>query len=121
MTSMIMSPPAESCSSAEITQSQAGAGDAVLFLHGSASSARMWRAAAQALPPCYRALMPDLIGYGGAAAWPADAPFDIAAEARALEPVLPGGASITSSDTPTAAWWRCGSRSPIRRGFARSS
>ncbi len=36
-------------------------GDTVLFLHGTASSGRMWRAAAQALAP-HRAVAPDLIG-----------------------------------------------------------
>ena len=63
-------------------------GDTVLFLHGTASSGRMWRAAAQALQP-HRAVAPDLIGYGGSAAWPPGTPFDVDAEVRALEPVLP--------------------------------
>jgi pimeloyl-ACP methyl ester carboxylesterase len=79
-----------SCASSKTELSDAEAeGEPVLFLHGSASSARMWRAAAQVLPPLYRAVAPDLIGYGGSTAWPADAPFDIEAEARALEPLLP--------------------------------
>jgi len=83
-----MSPVAASRNAAGTALSGAD-GETVLLLHGSASSGRMWRATAQALPPFYRTLAPDLIGYGGTPAWPPATPFDIDAEARALEPELP--------------------------------
>ena len=42
------------------------AGQPVLFIHGNASSATYWEEVMLALPDGYRALAPDLRGYGGA-------------------------------------------------------
>ena len=42
------------------------AGQPVLFIHGNASSATYWEEVMLALPDGYRALSPDLRGYGGA-------------------------------------------------------
>lgn len=43
-----------------------GDGDAVLFLHGNASSATWWEETMLALPPGYHAIAPDQRGYGDA-------------------------------------------------------
>jgi lipase len=61
----------------------------VLLLHGSAGSSALWRHATSALRLLHRCIAPDLIGYGASAPWPADAPFDLDAELRALSPLLP--------------------------------
>ncbi|MGO8917318.1 MAG: alpha/beta fold hydrolase [Stellaceae bacterium] len=61
----------------------------MVLLHGSAGSGAMWRRVADALQPLYRTVAPDLIGYGAAPPWPAGAPLDLAAEARALDALLP--------------------------------
>jgi pimeloyl-ACP methyl ester carboxylesterase len=75
--------------SPQIGYLEAGDGETVLLLHGSATTGAMWRGVIPALQPLYRVVAPDLIGYGTSAAWPADVPFDLDAEARALAPLLP--------------------------------
>ncbi len=40
-------------------------GEVVLFLHGNASTSTFWEEVMVALPPGYRAVAPDLRGYGG--------------------------------------------------------
>ncbi len=64
-------------------------GEAVILLHGSAGTGAMWRRAAAALQPLYHPIAPDLIGYGAAPPWSAATPLDLAAEARALDALLP--------------------------------
>lgn len=68
--------------------------ETVILLHGSASSSEVWQPIARALEPRCRVVTPDLIGYGAAAAWPADAPFTLDDEVAALHRMLPqcGGA-----------------------------
>ena len=44
--------------------SGAEGGDPVLFIHGNASSSTFWEETMLALPPRYRAIAPDLRGYG---------------------------------------------------------
>jgi len=68
---------------------EAGTGETVLLLHGSAGSGALWRPTMAALQPLYRAVAPDLIGYGRSPAWCADVPYGIDSETRALERLLP--------------------------------
>lgn len=68
---------------------EAGEGETVLLLHGSAGSGALWRRTIEALQPLYRAVAPDLIGYGASAGWPSDMLFDLEAEMRAINPLLP--------------------------------
>src|SRR5262245_20186276 len=64
--------------------------DLVLLLHGSASSGAMWRRYVEPLAALgYRAVAPDLIGYGGAGAWPPDRPSRLADELDRLRPLVP--------------------------------
>ena len=46
---------------------EAGSGETVLLLHGSASSGGLWRRTMAILSPLYRVVAPDLIGYGKSA------------------------------------------------------
>jgi len=54
---------------ATIAYTDAGHGDAVLLLHGSASSRRMWQPLVERLAARYRVIAPDLVGYGDSARW----------------------------------------------------
>jgi pimeloyl-ACP methyl ester carboxylesterase len=54
---------------ATIAYTDAGRGDTVLALHGSASSRRMWQPLVERLAARYRVVAPDLIGYGGSTPW----------------------------------------------------
>lgn len=60
----------------------------VLFLHGSLSSGRMWRAYAEDLGNSSAPISPDLIGYGETPAWPDGAPFRFTDEFPAIDRVL---------------------------------
>jgi pimeloyl-ACP methyl ester carboxylesterase len=68
---------------------EAGAGETVLLLHGSAASGAMWRPMMAALRPLYRVVAPDLIGYGKSAPWSGRHEFSAADEAKALRALLP--------------------------------
>jgi len=57
---------------ATIAYTDAGHGDAVLLLHGSASSRRMWQPLVARLAGRYRVVAPDLVGYGESTPWRAD-------------------------------------------------
>jgi pimeloyl-ACP methyl ester carboxylesterase len=70
---------------------ESGSGETVLLLHGSASSGTMWRRAMTALSPLYRAVAPDLSGYGMSAAWRVNEGYTVDNEARALQTLLPCG------------------------------
>lgn len=52
--------------STRVLSSGPEAGEPVLFIHGNASSATYWEEVMLALPGGYRAIAPDLRGYGGA-------------------------------------------------------
>jgi len=54
---------------ATIAYTDAGRGDTVLLLHGSASSRRMWQPLMERLAARYRVVAPDLIGYGQSTPW----------------------------------------------------
>jgi len=66
--------------------------DAVVFLHGSASSGRQWDAIAASLSSSTIAHAPPLLGYGDRAPWPLERALTLDDEARALEPLLDGAA-----------------------------
>jgi pimeloyl-ACP methyl ester carboxylesterase len=68
---------------------EAGAGETILLLHGSAASGAMWRPVMAALRPLYRVVAPDLIGYGKSAPWQGSNAFSARDEARALQAILP--------------------------------
>ena len=54
---------------ATIAYTDAGRGDTVLLLHGSASSRRMWQPLVERLATRYRVVAPDLVGYGETTPW----------------------------------------------------
>ena len=54
---------------ATVAYSDVGSGTAVLALHGSASSRRLWQPLAAALIGSYRVIAPDLHGYGETSPW----------------------------------------------------
>ncbi len=67
---------------ATIAYTDAGRGDTVLLLHGSASSRRMWQPLVERLVARYRVVAPDLIGYGESTPWREDLPatdYDVVA------------------------------------------
>lgn len=67
---------------------QAGAGESVLLLHGSAASSVMWRPVIELLQPLYQVIAPDLIGYGHSPPW-AGTDYSVADEVHAIRPLLP--------------------------------
>jgi pimeloyl-ACP methyl ester carboxylesterase len=71
---------------------EAGKGETVLMLHGSVGTSALWRQTVPTLQMLYRTVTPDLIGYGRSPAWPAETPYGIDSEMRALEPLLPSRA-----------------------------
>ncbi|MGO8953677.1 MAG: alpha/beta fold hydrolase [Rhodomicrobium sp.] len=86
-----MDDPSMSCGPAvsAAAYTEAGQGQTVLLLHGSTGNGTMWRSTMDALRPAFRSIAPDLIGYGRSQAWPPDVLFDLDAEARALQTLLP--------------------------------
>jgi pimeloyl-ACP methyl ester carboxylesterase len=66
----------------------AGSGAPVLLLHGSVSSAAMWRPVINALKSRFRVLAPDLIGYGRTDAWPAGHDFSLDDEVALIAPLV---------------------------------
>jgi pimeloyl-ACP methyl ester carboxylesterase len=66
----------------------AGIGAPVLLLHGSVSSGAMWVPVIDALKHHFRAIAPDLIGYGRSDPWPAGHAFSLDEEVRLIEPFV---------------------------------
>ena len=67
---------------ATIAYTDAGRGDTVLLVHGSASSRRMWQPLVDRLAARYRVVAPDLVGYGESTPWRQDlqaTDFDVVA------------------------------------------
>ena len=57
---------------ATIAYTDAGRGETVLLIHGSASSRRMWQPLVERLAGRYRVVAPDLLGYGESTPWRED-------------------------------------------------
>jgi pimeloyl-ACP methyl ester carboxylesterase len=72
----------------------AGNGAPVLLLHGSASAAVMWAPVIDALKSKFRAIAPDLIGYGRTESWSDGHDFSVEDELCLLEPLMPRGAPV---------------------------
>ena len=65
-----------------------GAGEPVLLLHCSSGSSGAWLPAMERLSRSYRALAPDLLGYGRSAPWPRAAALPPEAELGMVEALL---------------------------------
>lgn len=63
---------------------ETGAGEPVLLLHSSASTAAQWRALSAQLSKRFHVLIPDLHGYGATDPWPGRAPLTLADEAALI-------------------------------------
>ncbi|HEX2032421.1 MAG TPA: alpha/beta fold hydrolase [Actinomycetota bacterium] len=68
-------------SGGELAYVDAGEGVPVLLLHGFPTSAHLWRRLVPMLTPAFRAIAPDLLGYGDSAK-PVDVELHIRAQAR---------------------------------------
>ncbi|HET7806452.1 MAG TPA: alpha/beta hydrolase [Pseudolabrys sp.] len=66
----------------------AGTGEPVVLLHCTAGSGRQWAGMVEALRPDFRAIAPDLCGYGGTAHWPGNGTFNLAVEADLVAALL---------------------------------
>jgi 2-hydroxymuconate-semialdehyde hydrolase len=64
-----------------------GEGPAVVLIHGYPTSAHLWRDLVPILAPTFRAIAPDLLGYGDSDK-PAEAPLDIRAQAAGVRELL---------------------------------
>jgi pimeloyl-ACP methyl ester carboxylesterase len=67
---------------------EAGAGEPVLLLHCSSGSSGAWLPTMEHLSRGYRALAPDLLGYGRSAPWPRDAALPPEAELGVVQALL---------------------------------
>ena len=67
---------------------QAAAGDPVVCIHASASSAGQWTSLVERLDDRFRPLAVDLHGAGRSPAWRGDRPLTLADEVALLEPAL---------------------------------
>jgi pimeloyl-ACP methyl ester carboxylesterase len=61
---------------------------AVLLVHSGGFSSRQWRNLAEVLAKTYRVILPDLLGYGAAGAWPSGTPFHFSQDVALLESLL---------------------------------
>ncbi|WP_140798264.1 alpha/beta fold hydrolase [Myxococcus xanthus] len=61
------------------------AGERVVLVHSGGFSGRQWRKLGDTLATTHRAVIPDLIGYGGSSEWPAGTPFHFRQDLAALE------------------------------------
>ena len=124
---------------ATIAYTDAGRGDTVLLVHGSASSRRMWQPLVERLAARYRVVAPDLIGYGESTPWRPDlqaTDFDVVATfvrelgcplhvvghsyggALALGAALAGGSRVTSLSLVEPAAFQVLDRSADRAALA---
>jgi pimeloyl-ACP methyl ester carboxylesterase len=53
----------------DIQADEAGQGEPVVMIHSSGMSSRQWRHLARVISSTHRAVMPDLLGYGGTVGW----------------------------------------------------
>lgn len=76
---------------AGVTYTEAGSGEAVLLLHGTANTGAQWRSLAERLQSGRHVLAPDLYGYGETDPWPGYGPLALFDEAALADAVLPSG------------------------------
>ena len=91
-----------------------GAGPAVFFLHGANDQAGTWVRVIAPLLDRHRVVLVDLAGHGDSA--PADGPLGSRICSTAIEAVVAaesGEAASRSSETHSAAGWRCCTRTGI--------
>jgi 3-oxoadipate enol-lactonase len=84
----------------------------VLFLHGIGGSGRYWRQLAQ-VSDGYRAVAPDLLGFGRSP-WPEDSAYDVDAHLDALLPVAPPRSVVVAHSTGAVLAVALASRHPER-------
>jgi pimeloyl-ACP methyl ester carboxylesterase len=65
-----------------------GSGQPVVLLHSTAASSAQWRALVDKLGARFRAIAPDLYGYGATAPWPGHGAFSLADEAALVHALL---------------------------------
>ncbi len=65
-----------------------GSGAPVMLIHSGGMSSRQWRRLESAVAEKYRAVVPDLLGYGTTGAWPAREPFHFSQDVAALDELL---------------------------------
>jgi pimeloyl-ACP methyl ester carboxylesterase len=63
--------------------------DALVLLHGSASTGALWRGMRERLGSAYDVFAPDLIGYGAAPGWPDHRGLTLSDEVARVESILP--------------------------------
>lgn len=68
--------------------SEEGEGEAVVLVHGSASSNRQWRTLTERLRPRHRVVAVNLHGYGATTPWPGPARMSLYAQARLVAMAL---------------------------------
>ncbi len=76
---------------ARIAYAEAGSGETVVLLHGTASSGTQWRSLADILETACRVLAPDLYGYGESDPWPGHGQFALDDAVALVEALLPPG------------------------------
>ncbi|HZA27900.1 MAG TPA: alpha/beta hydrolase [Actinomycetota bacterium] len=74
-------------SAGDMAYAEEGSGPAVVLLHGFPTSAHLWSDLVPLLAPRFRAIAPDLIGYGDSAK-PPDARLDVRAQAGYVRELL---------------------------------
>ena len=72
-----------------LAYAEAGSGETILLLHGSASTGSLWRRTSAALHSLYRVVVPDLTGCGASPSWPVGKPYSVADEVSGLKALLP--------------------------------
>lgn len=84
---MTLEPRRFASSGGEMAYIDHGEGPAAVLLHGFPTSSHLWRELVPLLVPGFRAIAPDLVGYGRSAK-PADADLHIRAQARYVRELL---------------------------------
>jgi len=72
----------------DVHAEELGEGDPVVMIHSSGMSSRQWRHLARVLSTSHRAVIPDLLGYGGTRGWTAGETFDIAEDVEVVLAVV---------------------------------
>jgi pimeloyl-ACP methyl ester carboxylesterase len=94
-----------------------GTGEPIVLLHCSSGSSSAWKPVIARLSEDYRALAPDLLGYGRNATWPRGAVLRLDDELAVVEALLDLAGRFIWSDIPMAARSRSPPHSASRRGL----